>query len=321
MTIPFAALQSTSSWVIPVVVVLVLVIAIGVPAWLFLKWYINPTSADERKEVVSLVLQTLGGVAFVLGGWFTWQQLVNSREELKNSREALLTTQQGQITERFTRAIEQLGKHDEGGTPAKQGAPAVQDKSLAVRLGGIYALERISKDSKDDYPAVIEVLTAFVRQHALWTVGAPEATVGTDIQAILTVIGRRGHSYGQGESQRLDLSATDLRGAVLADANLAGANLRSVHFENANLSRARLNGAQLSDARFNENSILKGALLRDCDLRGASLKGADVTEADFTGADLTGVDLREAKGLTTAQINSARSREGVQTTLQPASKP
>jgi hypothetical protein len=58
-------------------------------------------------------------------------------------------TQQGQITERYTKAIEQLGS----------------DK-LDVRLGGIYALERIAKDSRQDHPTVVEVLSAFVREHS-----------------------------------------------------------------------------------------------------------------------------------------------------------
>jgi membrane protein implicated in regulation of membrane protease activity len=58
-------------------------------------------------------------------------------------------TQQGQITERYTKAIEQLGS----------------DK-LDVRLGGIYALERIAKDSRRDHPTVVEVLSAFVREHS-----------------------------------------------------------------------------------------------------------------------------------------------------------
>jgi hypothetical protein len=58
-------------------------------------------------------------------------------------------TLQGQITDRYTKAIEQLGS----------------DK-LDVRLGGIYALERIAKDSERDHPTVVEVLSAFVREHS-----------------------------------------------------------------------------------------------------------------------------------------------------------
>lgn len=319
MTYSFLVLLETTDWLLPVGIVLLLVLFIGAPSWFLLSRYIKPETTEQKKEVVSLLLQTLWGGAFLVGGWFTWQQLINSREELRNSREVLITTQQAQITERFTRAIDQLGKRDDD-APTKAGALQAPDKSLAVRLGGVYALERISRDSKGDYPAVMEVLTATVRQHVRWT-GGEQVPVQPDIQAILTVLGRREHSDEQGKSQPLDLSATDLRGVVLVGTNLADANLKSVHFEDANLSNARLDRAVLIDARFNENSILTGTILRDCDLRGANLKGADVTGADFTGADLSSADLREAKGLTIAQLNSARSSVGIRTDLRPAPGP
>jgi hypothetical protein len=54
---------------------------------------------------------------------------------------------QRRITESFSKAVEQLGS----------------DK-LEVRLGGIYSLERISKESPDDYWTVMENLTGFVRE-------------------------------------------------------------------------------------------------------------------------------------------------------------
>jgi hypothetical protein len=52
---------------------------------------------------------------------------------------------EGQITDRFTKAIAQLGEQG----PEK----------LAVRLGGIYALERIARDSERDHWPMMEVLT------------------------------------------------------------------------------------------------------------------------------------------------------------------
>ena len=51
------------------------------------------------------------------------------------SRRAFELTEQGQVTDRFTRAIEQLGS----------------DK-LDVRIGRIYALERVARDSVKDQP-------------------------------------------------------------------------------------------------------------------------------------------------------------------------
>lgn len=53
----------------------------------------------------------------------------------------------GHVTDRYSKAIEQLGS----------------DK-IEIRLGGIYALERLMRDSPNDQPTIIEVLAAYVRQ-------------------------------------------------------------------------------------------------------------------------------------------------------------
>ena len=58
-------------------------------------------------------------------------------------------SREGQVTDRYTKAIEQLGS----------------DK-LDVRIGGIYALERVARDSAKDHPTIMEVLTAFIREHS-----------------------------------------------------------------------------------------------------------------------------------------------------------
>ncbi|GAA2788241.1 hypothetical protein GCM10010470_23500 [Saccharopolyspora taberi] len=48
--------------------------------------------------------------------------------------------EQGQLTDRFSKAVEQLGS----------------DKPQ-IRQGGIYALERLARDSQRDHPVVVEV--------------------------------------------------------------------------------------------------------------------------------------------------------------------
>jgi membrane protein implicated in regulation of membrane protease activity len=65
-----------------------------------------------------------------------------------------LLTQQGQITDRYTKAIEQLGSD-----------------MVDVRLGGI---ERIANDSPPDRATIEEVLTAFVRGPAPWPPKSPD---------------------------------------------------------------------------------------------------------------------------------------------------
>lgn len=312
-------------WVSTALVGGVIFLAIAVPAWLIISGYIKPTTPEEKKEAVTALFQFLGGTAFLLGVYFTWQQLINSREELKNSRDTLITTQQGQITERFTRAIDQLGKEDGEDEPRGAKTGSGYQKNLAIRLGGIYALERIARDHQPDHPAVMEVLTAFVRQHSAWVERQGEEKLAQpdirpDIQAIMTVIGRRGLTYNKGESQRLDLSGTDLRWAVLNKAKFDGIDFTSTHFDNTQLKDAELKEAVLTNADFTD-AIMDGAQLQGADLRGAVFRNTKVAGVNFKDAKLYGADLTGAVGLTQEQLNSAQTDGQTKTTLSLHKKP
>jgi len=143
----------------------------------------------------------------------------NSEQADQWQRRTHELTEQGQVTDRYTRAIEQLGS----------------DK-LDVRIGGIYALERIARDSARDHPTVMEVLTAFIREHSpeqrdpdsrtRWDPSEPDSAEPprSDIQAAVTAVGRRD---SERDIQPMDLTGAYLHGANLALANLARANLRA----------------------------------------------------------------------------------------------
>jgi len=73
------------------------------------------SQAAAVNAIRSTLMQGLAGLAVVAGLLFTWRQVRDGR--------------QGQVTDRYTKAIDQLG----------QAAPE-------LRLGGIYALERIARD-------------------------------------------------------------------------------------------------------------------------------------------------------------------------------
>ena len=158
---------------------------------------------------------------------------------------------EGQITERFTRAIDQLGS-----------------EKMAIRLGGIYALERIAKDSEKDHWQVMEVLAAYVRENSPsdWSPGTPQAfsPIPFDIQAILEVLGRRNTEY-ENPKQRLNLRMTDLRAA-----ELEGADFRRADFRLANLHNVYFKDADLSEAKLFQANI-ENASLEGTDLRGANL--------------------------------------------------
>jgi uncharacterized protein YjbI with pentapeptide repeats len=235
-------------------------------------------------------------------------------------------SREGQVTDRYTKAIEQLGS----------------DK-LDTRIGGIYALERVARDSARDHPTVMEVLAAFIREHShdKWTPAnpgsgpLPERRTRPDVQAGLTVIGRRnsrndrepidisgadlsGADLSGADLSRVglsganltlarlirgDLSGADLLGANLTVADLSGANLTRARLTRANLTRARLYAANLTAANLT-TANLDGANLADANLSDAKLAAADLSGAGFIHADLTDADLTDAN-VTYARLATA----------------
>jgi len=248
--------------------------------WLVPKWQVralkNLTDVERFKlqnEARKLMAEILGGALVLVGLFFSWQTIKSTSQNLKISQE-------GQITERLTKAVEQLGRGDEDKKPS----------NLAIRLGGIYGLERIASDSEQDYWPIIELLTAYLKQNALWDNKSSDENLneipdpGLDIQAVLTALGRRKYSFEAGEDKQLQLGGTNLRRA-----NLNGGNFKGVNFTLAHLELARMTGTHLEDS----------------DLRFADLRGATLDQAYLTRANLCGADLRGVIGLTADQINSA----------------
>jgi uncharacterized protein YjbI with pentapeptide repeats len=148
----------------------------------------------------------------------------------------------------------------------------------------------------------MEVLTAYVRQHAHWRPAESKPTEGSspaaDIQAIMTVIRRRTRSFLDGEPERLDLHGTNLARADLSGANLSGANLSGAKLSNATLYVANLPYATLLKAKLSYATLSYATLyvadLSSADLYVADLSYAKLSEANLRGAHLSGANLSKA---------------------------
>ncbi|MFI6733415.1 pentapeptide repeat-containing protein [Nonomuraea sp. NPDC050451] len=261
----------------------------------------------ERIEVRALAtqnrMQLLSTAGVLLGLLFTAAGLFYTARSLD-------ATQEGQITERYTGAIEQIGSN-----------------TLEGRVGAIYALERISRDSPRDQRTVVDVLATYVRERSPKKAKGKDQRTPADIQAALAVIARNKPAgtpppTGPPWSAQhwVNLSGIRATGLTLVNADLSGADLTDTDFGNreyiertdgsirwvrsfldhANLSyadigdstwiRVSLSGANLTGAYFG-GSDLTNIDLSGARLPGASLIGAKVRYADLDGADLTGVDL------------------------------
>jgi hypothetical protein len=161
----------------------------------------------------------LGGGVVLLGVFFTWRQL--------------RATQEGQLTDRYTKAVDQLGA----------------DKALPVKVGGVYALKRIARDSPDDRQTIAEVLCTYVRTAkpeepdekppvALRELGkrAP------DVQAAVETLGRWRNEIGRKKRLWLDLHGADLRYARLENADLAFGYFYEAKLQGGALGSRRLVG-------------------------------------------------------------------------------
>jgi hypothetical protein len=283
-------------------VILLAAVTLLAAAVLVLPAYLAPRSAfDNEGDAVraqndarGMMLQGLGGLVLLLGAYVTWRQYQVNREgmqdnlrataaQLKAAQDQLVIAQEGQITERFTRAVDQLGSDQ-----------------LVVRLGGIYALERIAMNSPSDAATIAEVLSSYIRQHAPWPAevnhgGSHEdsnvphlASRAADVQAALSVLARR--SLRPEADERLRLFGVDLRRANLWKAQLAGADLEGTNLGRAWLRHSRLDRTDLTEANLQE-ADLAGASLEGAELVGAFLRGAHLEGASLVGADLAGADL------------------------------
>lgn len=222
------------------------------------------------------------GAAAIVGIYFTHRAY-----ELNRS---------AQFSDRYAKAVELLGGESE-----------------ALQMGGIYALERIMKDSPYDKAAVIETLAAFIRKTSpipeegpveLFVSGESNtlpSPVPASARAALEVIARRTPSK---RDPAIRLERCDLRGLWI---------------ENANFDRARFEYCNLSGSGFPSGSV-RGAYFMRANLKGLRLEGSDLTgskfpEAQMEGCSLNGakidhVNMMVAKGLSRHVVDAAHSARG-----------
>ncbi|MDT0185695.1 pentapeptide repeat-containing protein [Microbacterium sp. ARD31] len=262
-------------------------------------------TAAEYANTITQERRTLLAVMGALGAGIT---LVYTHLRHQLDRDA-------NATGRYTEAVQQLGS-----------------ESMSIRLGGIYALARVARDSPGDRQTVTEVLAAFVRD------GTRLAATGValDVMAALTELGKavdqrsdyegewvsvnlRSSNFAGGNLESFQfadgvdmsesnlsgclLRATSLRQAILVNASLENADFKSAHLWESNMMDVRgagaifdhadLSWARAPSADFSQASFEK-AELTGVDLEGAVLRGANLTDADLRGADLRGADLTGA---------------------------
>jgi hypothetical protein len=246
--------------------------------------------ADVEDNFRKTVTQALGGAAVLIGAGSALFQFLDQQRAAQKQQEVA----QSQFLQQQKAAHDLLISNQ-----VSKGFEQLAGEKIEMRLGGIYALEGVMNDktSSQYYRPVLEALCAFVVEKTKERT-LPEKPA-TDVQAALTVIGRR--TEGPGGVDLADVSipgANLINKANLSKAELSRANLSGADLSEADLSKAYLSEAKLSKAKLNQ-ADLSGAYLSEANLSGANLSEANLSEANLSRADLSsaflpGADLNHA---------------------------
>ena len=282
-----------------------LLLGSGVLTVRFWGWLHPPesTTVSNSETLRNVGLLIGGALAFVFAGWRAWvaerqtnaaqRQADAAQRQVETAFVQAETTRQSLLNERYQRGAEMLGS-----------------RVLSVRMGGIYALNRLAEEYPTQYHIqVMELLCAYVRNPVgpeddlvIGYMGTdPTNRLREDLQAVMTAIGNR--EQGKIVLEQQSGYILNLTGAFLCHLQLEKGNLSSVRLGRADLRSAYLLGADLSGAHLNF-ADLSGSTLAFANLTGSSLLETDLSSSKMGLANLSNATLYGAN-LSSADLNSA----------------
>ena len=217
---------------------------------------------------IGAVTVALIGAPFVI-----WRSVV--------AQKSVDVQEQGHITDRINKAVEGLGAektvkrrvvvHETftpgaafAGKRAEYATSEHTEPNLEVRIGAIYALERISQDSARDHIQIMEILCAYIRENAklmdpfaeeLLDPKRERVRLRSDIDAAIKVIGRRPAELIQEAraffSKGIYRKRFDLRGVDLCGSELQDLAFHDIEFNGSSFQRANLMNTLFDNVTFN----------------------------------------------------------------------
>lgn len=282
--------------------------AVCLLVWLpavMVQWTIKESAPGDldQEALTTAITANRQAVLFAIGGVIAVITLLITLAKHSLDRESHSLDRDSNWTSRYTEAIAQLG-----------------DESLPIRLGGIYAMERIAQDSLRDRQTILDVLCAYLRHKCPRPPKGREIRVkhGADISAAVSVITRitmlskpktpvnlNGTRLGDladfrgANLEGANLRYSDFNGGNFAGANLARADLIRVNFSGAELSKANLSGSlllltNLSFANLQQANF-SGARMTGATLDKAKMKGMNVAKAELRSATVLGIDEEQSQ--------------------------
>lgn len=256
--------------------------------------------SDKLKTEPIELIKTAG---YFVGGGFIILQIrsANRRAEamekqVKSSNKNNKIAEKGQVQQRFRDAIDQLGSAEE-----------------PVRLGGIYSLHHLAKDSKEYVNSVFEILCSYIREKTTQTNYKRESP-SIEIQAIIDLLFREKSERIVYSGLKPNLLKANLCGADIENAQFINGDLMYVDFSNCNASKANFTGSNISlsnfekaflydcilncqdtfQVKFNNTIFDRVALSKNVFVK-CDFSNAEFRDSDFYGAYFGGCKIEETK--------------------------
>jgi len=269
----------------------------GAAFYLLLWWIFDCFAGRAADHLRNLIFLTGGITAAMIAAWRAQvaddQAKTESKKAETENKKANIA-EKAQITDRFSRAIEQLN-----------------NENIYMRIGAIQALERIGYDSEDDVLGVLRLLAGFVRDKSPWDNKGADI-IPSDAKEGFGVIVRLAGNYKEllkkDKKSRLDLSATNLAPFPLITegyfyrfdfgrSNITGGFLQS-NFEWASFFGTDLTHTIFSNCNFRHASFMQALL------DSARFYGSDMSNAILHLATCNNTDFSTAKNLTTEMLKN-----------------
>jgi Pentapeptide repeats (9 copies) len=245
----------------------ILLLGVGIAMWLLLAYGggsdANRNRLDAIRTAGAIVAGAGGAVALLLAARRQRSTEIALKHGERVAEDARQDATERRITDLYTAAVEQLGS-----------------EKAAVRLGGLYALERLAQNVPAQRQTIVNVICAYLRMP--YELPAPELDAGENrtreqerqvrftAQRILTL-----HLRPSTPAFWPDIDL-DLTGAVLPELDLSNCRIRSGRFVRAQFTtharfedtiftgNAQFQRATITDrARFDRTQFLGEALFTD----------------------------------------------------------
>ncbi|MEA3048528.1 MAG: hypothetical protein QOG84_364 [Sphingomonadales bacterium] len=307
------------------------------PAPVAPEWWMLAFWTKDSSSVRDLVFV----VASIIGGALLLWRTINHDRQTKAVQSNARTAAQGHITDRINKAIENLGTERRKVFDNQE----VSEPNLEVRIGAIYALERIAQDSERDHIPIMETLCAYIRENAPASSAQESDYLEEHVNKILfdrsllleggrykllneqwRKLARQEHIHRVGPSiaPRADIQsalnvigrrsreriAYEIKQTSLDELGYC-LDLRWTNLQGANLCAAHFDRAKFANARL-DAADMEGAELMQASLSQASLCKTNLSKANLNGAylgmaEMFGVHLASAS-LERAYLGQAKAQ-------------